>query len=272
MYDPAPWLGDDVFDAVMHYQWFTPTRSFFAGAPPHLTATSYAASLDSLATGISLPHQRAMMNLTASHDTPRFGTAIYNPGRNKYHASPREDPAYKVDRPDGRSRRVQQMILVQQFTWIGAPHVWNGDEVGMWGADDPDDRKPLVWSDLRYEDETTHPFGRPRRHDRVAPDTALFRVYRELIALRKADLRLLVDGTAHWLLTDDAHGLLAYERVLGDRRALVAFNASDAPHEVALPATGRYRLAFPAGSTVSPAGDTLRAALPPRTARVWIRE
>ena len=53
------------------------------------------------------------------------------------------------------------MILVQQFTYVGAPHIWNGDEVGMWGADDPDDRKPLVWSDLTYEVEKTHPFGRP---------------------------------------------------------------------------------------------------------------
>ena len=60
----------------------------------------------------------------------------------------------------------------------------------MWGADDPDERKPMVWSDRRYEDEVVHPFGRPRRRDRVAPDTALFRVYRDLIALRKQNLRL----------------------------------------------------------------------------------
>ena len=65
------------------------------------------------------------------------------------------------------------MILVQQFTGVGAPHVWNGDEVGMWGADDPDERKPLVWADLRYDDETTDPLGRPRHRDRVVPDTAL---------------------------------------------------------------------------------------------------
>ena len=91
LYDPAPWLQGDVFDAVMHYQWYTPTRSFFTGAPPTLTASSYAASLDSLASGISLANQRGMMNLTASHDTPRFSTSVYNLGRYKYHANPRED-------------------------------------------------------------------------------------------------------------------------------------------------------------------------------------
>jgi len=269
MYDPAPWLGGDVFDAVMNYRWYAPTRSFFAGAPPALTASAYAASLDSLTVGIGPALQRAMMNLTASHDTPRFGTSVYNPGRYKYHNSPREDPHYRIDRPDRRAREIQQMILVQQFTYVGAPHIWNGDEVGMWGADDPDDRKPMVWSDQRYEDEAVHPFGRERRRDTVAPDTTLFRVYRELIALRKQHLRLFVDGTVEWLRTDDGSRVLAYARVLGNDRAVVAFNGSDAPVPFALPADGKYRLAFPAGRGAT-GTDTVE--LPARGARVWVRE
>jgi glycosidase len=272
MYEPSPWLQGDVFDAVMNYRWYVPTRSFFAGAPPTLGASAYAASLDSLTVGIGPAHLRAMMNLTASHDTPRFGTSIYNPGRYKYHNSPREDPAYRIDRPDERTRRIQEAILVQQFTYMGAPHIWNGDEVGMWGADDPDERKPMVWSDQRYEDETTHPFGRARRHDRVAPDTTLFRLYQELIALRKQHLRLFVDGSASWLRTDDASGLLAYERVLGDQRAIAAFNVSDNAIEVSLPAQGRYRLAYPAGGGATEAAGSLEAMLPARAARVWILE
>jgi glycosidase len=273
MYDPAPWLQGDVFDAVMHYHWYAPARSFFAGAPPALTATAYAARLDSLGLGFGRAHLRVMMNLTASHDTPRFGTSIYNPGRYKYHANPRENRDYRIDRPDQRTRRLQELILVQQFTYVGAPHIWNGDEVGMWGADDPDERKPMVWDDLTYDDETTHPFGRERRRDRVAPDTALFRVYRELIALRKQHLRLFVDGTLTWLLTDDARRLVAYERVLGDQRAIVVFNASHEPHEVALPAEdGHYRVAYPGGDGSVTVTGTLTARLEPLAAGVWIRE
>ncbi|MFL5495487.1 MAG: glycoside hydrolase family 13 protein [Gemmatimonadales bacterium] len=272
LYDPAPWLRGDVFDAVMNYRWYTPTRSFFAGAPPVLTPSGYAASLDSLTAGIGPSFQRAMMNLTASHDTPRFSTSIYNPGRYKYRNTPREDPGYRIDRPDERTRRIEQMILVQQFTYIGAPHIWNGDEVGMWGADDPDERKPLVWADLRYDDETTDPLGRPRRRDRVVPDTALFRVYRDLIALRKQHLRLFVDGKLRWLLADDPRGLLAYERDLGRQRAVVAFNSSDAMHEASLPVVGSYRITYPAGDTMSATDGRLRVRLPARTARVWIRE
>jgi glycosidase len=271
-YDPVPWLLGDTFDAVMNYRWYRPTRSFLAGATPALTASRYVAALDSLDRGIAPPALRAMMNLTASHDTPRFSTDIANPGRYKYRANPREDPGYRIDRPDERTRRIQELILVQQFTYVGAPHIWNGDEVGMWGADDPDERKPMVWADLGYDDETAHPFGRPRHRDRVVPDTALFRVHRELIALRKQHLRLLVDGTLKWLVTDDAKGLLAYERALGDQRAVIAFNASDLPHEVAVAADGTYRVAYPSGDTVTVQGGTLRAQLPPRTARVWIRE
>jgi cyclomaltodextrinase / maltogenic alpha-amylase / neopullulanase len=268
MYDPAPWLQGDVFDAVMNYRWFAPTRTFFSGAPPALTPTGYAASLDSLARGFGPAHVKAMMNLTASHDTPRFSTSLYNRGRYKYHNNPREDPDYRIDRPDARTRETQELVLVQQFTYIGAPHIWNGDEVGMWGADDPDERKPLVWADLEYQDETTHPSGRPRRRDPVAPDTVLFRLYQELIELRKRHLRLFVDGSLRWLRTDDAAGVLAYERVLGDERAIVAFNVSDRARELALEGDGSYRQAYPAGD--APVRGALRARLEPRSARVWI--
>ena len=272
IWDPAPWLQGDVFDAVMNYRWYMPTRDFFLGGSRAISATGYAASLDSLARGIPPAHVEAMMNLTASHDTPRFGTSIANPGRYKYHNTPREDSTYRVDRPDDRARRIQEQILVQQFTYIGAPHVWNGDEVGMWGADDPDDRKPMVWADLRFEDEVADPFGRPRGRDAVAPDTALFRVYRELIALRKRHLRLFVDGELHWLERDDARRVLVFERVLGSSRAIVAFNASDVPAQIEVPVEGRFRAAFPSEEFAAPGEGSLRSTLSPRAARVWISE
>jgi glycosidase len=273
MYDPAPWLQGDVFDAVMNYRWYMPTRSFFAGAPPHLTATEYVAHLDSVTRGIPQDHLKAMMNLTASHDTPRFSTSVYNPGRYKYRVNPRENPEYLLHRPDPRTRRIQELILVQQFTWPGAPHVWNGDEVGMWGADDPDPRKPIVWPDLTYEDEVSDPFGRPRRRDRVAPDMELRRVYEDLIALRKAHSALFVDGSVRILLADDDGRLLAYERRLEDARAVVAFNASDERARVSLGVDdGRYRAAFGDQGTVEVNGGSLTAGLASRSAAVWIRD
>ena len=272
MFDPAPWLQGDVFDAVLNYRWYEPTRSFFAGAPPYLTASRYVAALDSIAAGIPRSHLQAMLNLTASHDSPRFGTSIYNRGRYKYRVNPREDPDYRLDRPDLRARNIQMMILAQQFTYIGAPHIWYGDEVGMWGADDPDPRKPMVWDDLEYEDESTHPLGRPREPDPVAPDMQLLQVYKDLIALRKDNLRLFVDGGLKWLVADDERGVLAYERALGEERAIVVFNASGEPREITVDIdSGTYVAIFPRSDFFRRLDDTLSVKLPAATAIVYKR-
>ncbi|MGB5674106.1 MAG: glycoside hydrolase family 13 protein [Gemmatimonadota bacterium] len=280
MFDTAPWLQGDVFDAVMNYRWYEPTRSFFASAPPYLTASQYVAALDSVAAGIPDTHLQAMMNLTASHDSPRFGTSIYNPGRYKHRVNPRENPDFKIDKPDLRTREIQEMILVQQFTYIGAPHIWYGDEVGMWGGDDPDPRKPMIWSDLEYEPEVLHPMGATRRASLVTPDPWLRGVYQRLIDLRQGRLRLFVDGDLEWVLTSDANRLLACRRSLGDEQVIVAFNASEDPQEIEIPAengtwhtvyqTGRYTEGDVAGIT-DVASGTITARLAPLSARVWER-
>ena len=33
-----------------------------------------------------------------------------------------------------------------QMTYVGTPHIWYGDEVGMMGAHDPDCRRPFDWN------------------------------------------------------------------------------------------------------------------------------
>ncbi|MDE2834068.1 MAG: hypothetical protein OXM02_06055 [Bacteroidota bacterium] len=57
------------------------------------------------------------------------------------------------------------------MTWTGAPMVYYGSESGMWGADDPGDRMPMVWGDLIYEPQTHDPLGRIRMADSVAIDS-----------------------------------------------------------------------------------------------------
>ncbi len=39
-------------------------------------------------------------------------------------------------------------MVIFQMTYLGAPVIYYGDEAGMWGANDPDSRKPMVWDDL----------------------------------------------------------------------------------------------------------------------------
>lgn len=273
MYDPAPWLQGDVFDAVMNYRWYAPTRSFFTGAPPTLSASEWMEALTAAEAGIPPEHVKAQMNLTASHDSPRFATSIHNPGLYKSGVNPRDNPDYRLDRPGPGTRRLQELILVQQFTWRGAPHVWNGDEVGMWGADDPDNRKPILWSDLAYDDEAADPFGRAREPDPVEPDLALRARYAELIALRRAYLDLFVDGRVEVLAVDDEARVVVYQRVLGEgagaRRAVVAFNAGDG--EQTVPATGDpagWTRAVAVGEASGDPGQGL--VLGPRSAGVWV--
>ena len=140
----------------------------------------------------------------------------------------------------------------------------------MWGADDPDDRKPMVWSDLRYEDEMVHPFGRPRHRDRVVPDTALFRVYQDLISLRKQHLRLFVDGTSRVAAYRRRRGVLAYERVLGDQRAVIAFNVSGRPREVRGEGHRHLSGSVSEEGEAIPAAGELKVRLDPGSAKVWI--
>jgi glycosidase len=146
----------------------------------------------------------------------------------------------------------------------------------MWGADDPDPRKPMLWADLEYEAEVTHPMGLPRRPDRVVPDVEWFATYQDLIALRKAHLSLFVDGDLTWLHVDDANGVLVYQRTLGDEVAIVGFNASEDPQEIVIEAAdGTWQVAYAAGGrsgeTINVSGDTLVSELGPLAARVWIR-
>jgi hypothetical protein len=63
-----------------------------------------------------------------------------------------------------------------------------------------------------------------------------------------------------------------YDRVLGDQRAIVAFNVSDAPQEVSVEVEGSFRAAYPVGDRSTVADGKVGAGLPAKAARIWIRE
>ncbi|MEM7786375.1 MAG: glycoside hydrolase family 13 protein [Bacteroidota bacterium] len=273
MMDPRPWL-DGVFDGVMNYRWYKATRGFLGDAPPRLSPSGYVAHLDSLEAGIDMAFRRGMMNLTSSHDAPRFWTSVYNnANKYKYQVNPRDSDVYKLDKPDALARARQKLILAQQFTYYGAPQIWNGDEYGMWGADDPDNRKPIIWPDLTFDDETALPFGGTRPADTVAPDIDLWRHYQQLIALRNAHLDLFAYGDLDYILTDDERDILAYTRTLDGALALVLLNASDASHTVTLPWTDTRALSEPLMDTsLTPTDGELTLDLAPHQARILIAE
>jgi hypothetical protein len=116
---------------------------------------------------------------------------------------------------------MKQSVAVQ-MTSIGAPMVYYGDEAGMWGATDPDDRQPMVWKDLEPYDDPEVVF----RQD-------LFDRYARLIAIRR-QLAPLERGFMRTLLADDARNVLAYSRDLGDAHVYVVVNRSGEAQSVDL--------------------------------------
>lgn len=222
---PHNFLQGDMFDAIMNYRWFRPTRHFFADAPEPMKPSDFVIALKDKLRDIDTARLQSMMNLVASHDAERISTSIYNNGKYKYQVKPYDNPDYKIDKPGDKTLALQKMLLIHQFTFIGSPHIWYGDEVGMWGADDPDNRKPMVWQDIVYEDETTHPFNKPRKTDKVEQDTVLLGFYKKLIQMRK-NYPTLAYGNIIFSLADDKNNTLAYSRNYGGQEIVAAFNKS----------------------------------------------
>jgi glycosidase len=232
--DPKVFLEGDQYDAIMNYRWFRIARGFFGQAEPVLTPTGFISEMERIDKGISFDHLQGMMNVTSTHDSPRISTSLYNKGMDKYHAKPSDDPDYKINKPDSLIRKEQKLLLVHQFTFVGAPHIWNGDEVGMWGADDPDCRKPVLWDDIKYEDEkANYDPAKFRPVDIVRPDTALFAFYQRLSLMRKEN-PALVYGDLNFMVVDDQKMLLAYSRRFKNEEIIAVFNRSDKQQTVAL--------------------------------------
>ncbi|MCB0661444.1 MAG: hypothetical protein KDC24_01790, partial [Saprospiraceae bacterium] len=139
--DPAPWVQGDIFDAVMHYQWYKPTRGYFIGGVDSLSKQAWQDSMIRIFGAYRPETARAMMNVAGTHDSPRMATSLKNKNKYKYHCKPPEDPTYRTDYPLDDVWALVKLFQVHQFTFVGSPHIFNGDELGMWGADDPDNRK-----------------------------------------------------------------------------------------------------------------------------------
>lgn len=231
--DPKPFLEGDVFDAVMNYRWYRAARHFFNASPDKISVSEFVDSLQSFSTPLQATHNYAMMNLTASHDAPRVLTSLNNKNKYKVDCSIYNEE-YNTGKPSIETYNTLKQLLVQQFTYVGAPHIWAGDEMGMWGGDDPENRKPLMWYDLTFEEETTHPL-RPKEHnDEVVFNTALFDYYKKLITIRKTN-SALNNGKLEFITVDDTNDILAYSRYNAIQEVITVFNVSDHPQTITIP-------------------------------------
>jgi len=235
LFDPKVYLEGDQYDAIMNYRWYRVARGFFGQAEPVLKPTGFVKEIIRINKGINFENLQAMMNVPSTHDSPRLSTSLYNKTMDKYKSKPSDNPDYKINKPDQRTRKEQILLLIHQFTFIGAPQIWNGEEVGMWGADDPDCRKPMVWDDISYEDEhTAYDPVRKRPADAVRPDTTLRSFYKKLCRMRKENPALIY-GDLTFSVADDQKMVLAYDRMMGNEEIAVVFNRSDSLRFVNVP-------------------------------------
>ena len=233
--NPAVFLAGDQFDAIMNYRWYRIARGFFGQAEPVLTPTGFVSEIKRIDKDINPDNLGAMMNVVATHDTPRLSTSLFNKTMDKFQAKPSDNPDYKINKPDEMTGKEQRLLLVHQFSFIGSPHIWNGDEVGMWGADDPDCRKPIVWDDIKYEDErAAYDPSKSRPVDVVRPDNELLAFYKKLIRIRK-DNPVLSDGDLEFIAADDQKMILAYTRKKGEDEIIAVFNRSDKEQTMTIP-------------------------------------
>jgi hypothetical protein len=183
----------------------------FADSGRIISASEFLSRLASIQEDTPAPAYYTMMNLLGSHDTERIRWTL-TPGQETRQEKEWNQANVEV------GRRLVRMASLVQFTQPGAPTVYYGDEVGLTGDDDPDDRRTFNWNQSEWL-------------------TGLREHYKSLAAVRKGS-SALIDGDFRPLLADDAAGLAAYGRKSGTQAALVALNRSLENVTVTIPVAG----------------------------------
>ncbi|MDD3627421.1 MAG: glycoside hydrolase family 13 protein, partial [bacterium] len=182
------WLKGDEFDAVMNYRFKDACTDFFAKR----TITPSEFHKRQMAILLDYPRQAylVLLNLLDSHDTERFLTLC-----------------------NGDKDRFKLAVLCQ-MTMPGAPMVYYGDEIGMEGGKDPDNRRPMRWNKETW-------------------DTTLLEYYKKLIKIRK-QYTALSTGEYYGFYMDDRTGVYSYIRKDETGIFLVLFNNTNNANSISL--------------------------------------
>lgn len=238
MFNAGPWLDGGAFDAVMNYRWAREVCHYFIDSVNAIGPAEFERRLAALRGDYREDVNYVLMNLLDSHDTDRLTSRIVNPDMRYDHAVGLHDnPAYDVRKPTTHEVQIQKLIALFQMTYVGAPMIYYGDEVGMWGGDDPDERKPMLWANFIYDKESSHPFGAVRPADPVTADLRLYAYYKSLIGIRHAYEALSV-GSYRNVVADDARRLFGFVRSYGGEQILVVINSASASLDISIPLEG----------------------------------
>ncbi len=186
--DASPWLQGDQFDAVMNYRFRDACIALFCNE------TVLPSKFDSMLTATRNDYPEnvcfVLQNLVGSHDTERYLTLC-------------KSDVGKV-----------KITSLMQMTYIGAPMIYYGDEIGMEGEKDPDCRRTMIWDSTRWNMD-------------------LYQWYRQVLSLRSR-LAPLRRGTYKTLLADDERSIFAFIRELEGESVVVVLNNRAVSQEITL--------------------------------------
>jgi glycosidase len=268
MMNAKPWLQGDAFDGVMNYRVARAIKQFVIDQKEQISVQALVDSLQQIYGDYGWEHSLVCQNLMDSHDVDRLASQIVNPDRWYDHwAAPKDNPNYDVRKPNEAELAKLRLILIIQMTLPGAPMIYYGDEAGMWGGDDPDCRKPMVWPELKYEAEVSHPFGKARPADQVEFNSDLHKFYQRIINIRRAH-PALATGSFRNLLVDDQKRVYVFERNNLDEQVLVVINNSERPQAISLRVERQYWIDLVSGNSYVAAEGKLALKIDPRSALI----
>ncbi len=209
----APWLTGLEMDGVMNYRFRSALIGFVNGDTVDANgriADLPPSRLDGALRAVEEQYPAeafaALLNLVDSHDTERI---LWTLTRSSDRPDQKEDAARLA-----HGIASLRLLTLLQLTLPGAPMIYYGDEAGITGDTDPDDRRPFPWG---------HEDGALRDH------------YRRLLGLRR-ELSCLRTGSWTTVLADDGAGFYGYLRQDASCAALVLVNRSDSARSTRVPA------------------------------------
>lgn len=190
-----PYLKGDEFDGVMNYEGFGDAVSTYINdgftiettKRGRITATQFDLWLRSVLAKNPMQANQVVMNLLDSHDTSRF-----------------------MHRTEGDKWKMYEAAIFQ-MTFVGAPMIYYGDEIGMTGDKDPDCRRTFNWN----YNKSDH----------------LPNLYKKLGQIRKENSALR-RGSFETLMLHDDNELYAFSRMDKKNKVLVVLNNSSGTKNV----------------------------------------
>lgn len=212
--DASAWLSGDQWDSVMNYDAFMePFTWFLTGMQKHSdefrpdllnNIDAFFGTMEYNMRKITKSTLDVAMNELSNHDHSRFLT------RTNHKVGRTGTVGPKAAEEDIEKAVMREAVMIQ-LTWPGAPTIYYGDEAGLCGWTDPDNRRSYPWGNEDFE---------------------MIRFHRELIRLRKS-YGALKTGSLKFLV--GRYGVLSYGRFDKSDKFVIAINNTDEEQNIEIP-------------------------------------